>query len=497
MTESTEIVVVGAGLGGLAAAIALRSSGRDVVLVEQNNRPGGKCDHLEHGGYRFDTGPSILTIPQALDDLFAGAGKSRDDYLKLHPLDPGCRYFFPDGSRFDAPGQLAGFRDAIADRFPGETAGFERFERYIHDLWRISEPVFLTNPLDAGFWRNLRPGLIGPALAMLRPGSMRRTIRAHFRDPRLIQLFCRYATYNGSDPGRAPAAFNVIPYAELAFGSWRCEGGMYSLPRALERLAREIGVEIRYQTPVEQLVWTSDGRVRGIRTAEGEIGARAVVVNADAIRAMTGPLLANHPAQGGWLERYTGREASGSGYVILAAMDRQNSQLALHNVFFCKDYRQEFRDIFGPAQPLRDPTIYVARTPPQEAGHAPEQCEGWFILVNAPSLDRFDAWPEDYGTRILERLAVKGIGFSREHIAWRTSRTPHFFAETYGSWKGALYGLSSNDLMAAFRRVSNRTDVPGLYFAGGSAHPGGGIPLVLRSGQITARLVLDDLQRTH
>jgi len=482
--------VVGGGLGGLASAVRLAARGWDATLFERSEILGGKCGRADRDGFHFDTGPSVLTLPHVVDDLFASAGRDRRDYLEIEPVEPGCRYFFADGTTFDAPGTLESFREALRREFPNELRGFDRFMRYGKRLWEVSAPVFLENPMNArSLARAPWPALL-KGLTALSPISMHRAVRHFFKDPRLIQLFDRYATYNGSDPYRAPATFNVIAYVELAFGSWRCRGGMRALVDALERLARELGVEIRTGVPVRRLRFAERGRrVLGLETHDGAtFDCARVVVNADAASALTGELFADHPKQPAWRRRYARKEASGSGFVLLGAVDRRyDVSLACHNVLFSGDYPREFREQFArEGRALSAPTVYISRPAAREPEMAPPGRDAWFVLTNAPSTDRFDGWDEATEAQIeaiVERARSAGIPFGRENLLWREVRTPRHFRDELGAWRGALYGPSSNGPLGALSRARNSGGVPGLAFAGGSAHPGGGIPLVLLSAK--------------
>lgn len=486
--ETVDAIVVGAGIGGLAAAIRLAAAGRSVRLLEKNPGPGGKCDVLERDGYRFDLGPSVLTLPFLLDDLFAAAGKDRRDFLGIEPVEPGCSYFFADGSRFDAPGTIDDFEAAVAETFPGEIDGFRRFRAHIARLWEVSGPAFLYHRPGPSALRAIPWTRALRALPDLLPGRMHDRLRRFFRDPRLIQLFARFATYNGSDPYRAPATFNVVAHAELAFGSWRCAGGMGALPRALDRLAGECGVERRYQTEAARVRFDGRARPIGVETADGEfLPSRSVVCNQDAVAARTGALLADHPRAPRWRKAAERAEASSSGFVLLAALRRRHPELSSHNVFFSGDYPAEFDGLFGRARPLEDPTLYVSRPAGSEPSLAPAGTEGWFVLVNTPSLQGFADWDESaYAERLLGRLRER-CGLEPDEVAWTHAHGPAFYRDRYHAWHGALYGKSSNRYGQAFLRVPNRPPrAKGLFFAGGSAHPGGGIPLVLLGGTFAA-----------
>lgn len=486
--QRADCAVIGGGIGGLAASIRLAAQGRKTILLEKNDHLGGKCDRQQRDGFHFDLGPSILTLPFLLDDLFEAVGRKRADYLEIEPVEPGCSYFFADGSRFDAPGTMDDFEAAIAESFPREIDGFRRFRKHITRLWQVSGPAFLFQPPGLGTLQSIPWMKALRSIPDLLPGRMNPRLGRYFKDPRLIQLFSRFATYNGSDPYQTPATFNVVAYAELAFGSWRCRGGMYALIEALQRLAIEQGVEIRTNSPIEAVLFTARGKVTGVRLVDQtEVQTSAVVCNQDAMQGRGGPLLAEHPNHSKWGRAIGKKEASSSGFVLLAALRNRHPELACHNVFFPADYRREFEDLFGQPKSLTDPTLYVSRPSSSESDLAPDGKEGWFVLVNAPSLQKFSNWKEDeYRDFLLNRLEAR-CGLQSEEIEWTHYHGPAFYSEQYCSWQGSLYGMSSNSMRQAFIRPKNTVrGAPGLFFAGGSAHPGGGIPLVLLSGKFAA-----------
>ncbi|MBC2600458.1 phytoene desaturase family protein [Puniceicoccus vermicola] len=488
-------LVIGGGFGGLSAACRIAAAGKSVRLLEKNSHLGGKCDYFERDGFRFDLGPSVLTLPFVLDDLFQSVGRDRRDYLEIEPVEPGCSYFFSDGSRFDAPGTMDDFESAIAESFPDEIDGFRRFRAYITRLWEVSGPAFLFNPPGLPALRSIPWAKALRALPDFLPGRMEPRLRKYFRDPRLIQLFSRFATYNGSDPHQTPAIFNVVAYAELAFGSWRCRGGMYALVQALEKLAGELGVGIETNAEVDRVSFDSQGRVTGVSLSDGEmLQSPSVICNQDTLQSRTGPLLADHPAHSQQARRTARKEASSSGFVILMALQNRHPDLACHNVFFPGDYREEFHALFTEPRPLPDPTLYLSRPSATEPHLAPEGKEGWFVLVNAPSLQKFQNWENDaYASRVIEQL-LQRYPIDPEEIEWSHYHGPTFYQESYRAWNGSLYGMSSNTQRQAFLRSPNRDRrCPGLFYAGGSAHPGGGIPLALLSGNFAADACLSFL----
>lgn len=493
MPASTRLAIIGAGLGGLSAALHARARSWSVDVFEQSGGPGGKCNRYQRDGYVFDTGPSLLTLPEVLAEPFAAVGESIRDHLELIPVEPGCCYHFADGTTFHAPGTLDAFEEALIQQWPEEADGWHRFRKILTGLWDLSGPAFLYNPLKLATLRKIPWGKIAAGWAALRPETMRHSIERHFRDPNVRTLFSRFATYNGSDPWRTPATFNVIPYAELAFGSWTCRGGLFSLVRALESLATAKGVRFHYQTPVARVTFDPSGQANGLSLENGRHHSCDVVIcNADAVQARTGELLAHHPHHRRWVRRYRRTEPSLSGFVALVARDQPSTETGTHNVFFPEDYRKEFAELFDEPQPLSDPTLYLSIPSRQSPEMAPPGKEGWFVLANAPSLRDCRQWDSDaYAGFLHDRLCTR-LGLPTTDSRWVTGLGPQHLATNTGAWHGTIYGPASNSRFAAFARVPNADRRTRIGFAGGSAHPGGGIPLTLLSG----RHAVAELSRT-
>ncbi len=485
------IIIVGAGLGGLAAAIRLAAQGRRVIVLEKNERVGGKLNLVQAQGYSFDTGPSLLTMPWVIEELFSSVGRSMGDYLSLDQIEPTCRYLWPDGTTFNAWQRLPQLIQEIARISPADVPGFFRFLAHTATIYDAVADSFLLKPFD-GLAELLTPKLVwnGPRIDALR--SVDSAVRSFFRSPYLRQLFNRYATYNGSSPYLSPATFNVIAYIELAEGGWYVRGGMYALAVALQRLAEELGVEIRTCAPVAE-VEQAQGGVCGVRLASGErLQASQVIVNADPRYAYAALV----PGQAATAARLARLEPSCSGFVLFLGVSRQYAQLAHHNIFFSGDYPGEFAAIFRKGVPAADPTIYVAATSITDPQHAPPGHMNLFVLVNAPTLGPRVCWErEAQGYRNLviaklERMGLDGLG---DAIAYEQIWTPDTIAERYNAAGGAIYGLASNNPFSAFMRPPLRArGVRGLYFVGGGTHPGGGIPLVLLSGRAVAERVTQD-----
>lgn len=487
------IAIIGAGIGGLSAAIRLAAAGRRVIVFEQNEAVGGKMSERRTGGYRWDTGPSVITMRPVLEELFAAAGRKLADYLTLQPVEPLTRYFYPDGTILDASGDLDRMTDQIAALDARDVEGYRAYLAYAARLHRLTGPAFIYD--EPPSWRTLLRVPPGDALRIDGLRKMDTAIRGFVRSPHLRQLLGRFATYVGASPYQAPATLNVIAHVELSGGVWYPQGGVYAIAQALCRLAEELGVEIRTNSPVSQISLDAAGRVRGCRLADGRAQpAQAVIANVD-VNTVYQKLLPDHIATARRLKRLQQIEPSCSGFILLLGLRQSFPALAHHNIFFSGDYPREFADIFQRGQPPTEPTIYVAITAKTEPAHAPPHSENWFILVNAPAVDGHFDWTRQapaYRERVLDRLAEFGFEV-RPFIEVEQVMTPPDLAHHSGAWRGALYGASSNSPWTAFRRPHNRAAaVPGLYFAGGTTHPGGGVPMVMLSGRVAARLLLAD-----
>ena len=489
--KSGRAAVIGAGLGGLSAAVRLASAGLRVEVFEKNGGPGGKANNLECGGYRFDTGPSLLTLPSVLEQLFEEAGEKLEDHLDPVKLDIICRYFYHDGTVIDAYSDAGRFGDEVEKKTGDFAESVRRYLEYCRKIYEITYQTFLYHCLcepsrifSPDTWK-----------AVLRVGgidfnrTMDQANRSFFRDPKTVQLFNRYATYNGSDPYVTPATFNLIQHVEYNIGGYAVKGGIYSIPREIYRLARRKGVVFHFDTEVERIIH-SGGRVRGIRVSGEEIPFDIVVSNSDV--SVTYRDLLND-TESGPAKRYAKLEPSSSAIVFYWGMKKSFPSLEVNNIFFSPDYPAEFEDIFRKRRVPRDPTVYINITSKVDPGDAPEGGENWFVLVNAP-YDEGQDWEEERKSardgairRISEALGedIEPLISCEDHL------DPILIEKRYGTLHGSIYGISSNTKGAAFMRQQNRSKrYKGLYFASGSAHPGGGMPLVILSGKITSDLIL-------
>jgi phytoene desaturase len=483
MTRPGDVAIIGGGVGGLACAIRLRAAGHSVTLLERNDVVGGKLALFERDGFSFDIGPSLVTLPHVLDDLFLLAGSSLDEQLDLVRLDPQFRYSWRDGSTLDVPDGHAETAAAF-DRFaPGAGAHWTEFDARGRTIWDISERTFFAGPMSNPISLLQRMESPRDLLDIDALRTLRRAARDTFDDDRLRQWVGRYATYSGSSPALAPATLACIPHIESRFGCWYPMGGLRAISDALERVALESGVEIRTSCEVRSVTSTPD-RVTGVRLADGSyVDASIVVANADA-RHLYDDLLPDDAASA----KVRRARPSTSGFVLCIGARGKTPDIEHHNVWFSGDSFQEFREIDA-GQLATDPTIYGCVSSTTDPSQAPDGDENWFLLVNTPPGIEVDA--DAYRDLVLERLAEHGVDL-RRRMRFCAIMTPADIEHNYRAPGGSIYGTSSNGKTAAFLRPANRGTKQGLYLVGGSSHPGGGLPLVATSARIVADMIADD-----
>lgn len=487
------IHIIGAGIGGLSAGIRLAAAGQQVIIHEKNPAVGGKMSEHTAAGFRWDTGPSVITMRHVFEDLFATAGRDLNDYITLLPVDPLTRYFYHDGTVLDISRDLSTTLNAIEQIEPKDVEGYLNYLAYAARIHRITGPVFIYDkpPTPASFL-----GVPFPDWFKVDPfRKMQGAIKSFVRSPHLRQLLGRFATYVGASPYLAPATLNVIAHVELSGGVWYPQGGIYAIAEGMRQLAAELGIEIRTNSHVEQIAHTADGRITAIHIDGQSIPAHTIISNVD-VATTYEHLLPPSSQRDKRLRTLKKAEPSCSGFVMLLGVKGDYPQLAHHNILFARDYPAEFNAIFNQGIMPNDPTIYITATSKTDPKHAPDGHENWFILVNAPPLGAQWDWETKtaaYRDHILTKLATDWHLDIRDKITYEKLLTPADLQTISGAYRGALYGPSSNDMMAAFKRPHNRAKhYPGLYFTGGTTHPGGGVPMVTLSGKVAAEMVLAD-----
>lgn len=488
MLLSKKVIVIGAGVGGLATAIRLARRGFEVEVYEAQAQAGGKAHRIRYNDFSWGFGPSLFTMPHLLDDLFELCGKRPSDYYSYIKLDPICRYFFSDGTRLDAHADNEKMANELEQKLGEPKENTLQYFRHVNHVFDVTKDIFLQKPisklstyLNWGIFRSIANlPFIGIFDTMFKANAKR------FKDQRTVQLFNRYATYNGSNPYIAPATLNVIAAPEYGQGGFILKGGMPVLSESMYKLATELGVVFHFNQKVERIL-VNNGKATGVVVNGKELGADIVVSNMDVMYSYKELLKeAVRPA------KILDQERSTSAAIFYWAMDRSFPELDCHNIFFSKDYKTEFETMERGKKISDDPTIYVFISKKYNPEHAPEGCENWFVLINVPYNDGqdWDAMLENTKSNIVKRIS-KELGVNvAEHIVHEERNDPRTIESKTWSFKGALYGNSSNNKYAAFLRHANYSNhIKDLYFCGGSVHPGGGVPLCLLSGKIIDELI--------
>lgn len=500
--RSNTVAVIGSGLGGLAAAVTLAARRYRVLLLERNDWLGGKAAILEGNGYRFDMGPTILTIPSVLERIFAEAGRDVKRELDLVPLDPQWRCFFEDGSVLDLVADPERMAASLEQYTPdtGSAAGYRRFIRASERLHEISNRYFFWRPV--GGMRDmfdLRAGFSPSVLAdvlRLRPGkTVHSMIRSFIRDARVAQMLDHFTQYVGSAPDQSPAVLCGIAHMQTSEGVWYPLGGTGAVPRALSKLATELDVEIRTKVLVRSIIHDGDGRVTAVETEAGEkIPVGAVVSNSDAVRTHR-ELIGGRAAIA--FEGRRGYEPACSGVVLYLGLEKRYDHLLHHDFVFSRDPEEEFEYIYRRGEPAPDPTCYLCAPAVTEPSVAPSGGEALYVLVHAPYLRPQHNWQlmlPQYRKTILAKLArTAGLRDIESRIRFEHWLTPEDIHNRYRVLEGAIYGIASHGrLFGAFKPTNRSPDLKGLYLAGGAAHPGPGMPMVLMSGWIAADALSKD-----
>lgn len=485
--KDIDAIVIGAGMAGISSAIRLAHKGVHVTVYEQQDTYGGKMGVWEQDGYRYDTGPSLFTMPQYVTELLTIDGKS-DVKLDYSELDSICNYFWEDGTRMTATKD----RDQLKEEFLKQlNEPKENIEAFLEDSktkFEITNHVFLEKSLHKLktylSWSTIKSFFSLSKVEVFKNMSVRNEQR--FENPKTVQFFNRYATYNGSSPYQAPATLNVIPHYEFGFGAFFPTNGIRSIADSLYQKAIRLGVDFQFSSSVHTV-----DKIANKYLVNGSVESDILVCNMDVASAAKGPLKKFISSK---REKY---EPSSSALIFYWGMDREFAELDLHNIFFSNNYKKEFETIFHSKKIDDDPTVYIHISSKCKADDAPQGCENWFVMVNAPYADGQD-WEKvirETRENIVTKLnKVLGLDISK-HIQLEHKLTPELIQSKTGSYKGALYGSSSNDKMAAFLRQPNfSSENKGLYFCGGSVHPGGGIPLCLLSGKITTDIIARDFK---
>ncbi len=473
-----KILVVGAGLAGLAVAIRLAKAGHSVEVWEKNETPGGKLKALILDGFTWGTGPSLLTMPDVLKELFIDSGAKLEDYLELVRLDSLCQYVWGTGTIIHEDAEFWK-RKEVAE-----------FLKYARGIYALSGEAYLRYPPNQ-FWKAFSPKNWHklkhfPKIAART--SMAAEIKKRIRDPLLQQIFFRFATYNGSSPYAAPATFNLIPFIEAEFGGWYVKGGLPQISTALSKRAFELGVRFRFNTKV------SDWDGMKATTSDGLTQKFDILVSNGCVLGSSVGFLAGltTPPQRKQLLK---QPLSTSGFVLFLGVRGKDPRLSLHNIFFSNHYPREFAQLHSERATPSEPTLYLSITSQLDPSHAPTDHDNYFILANVPARDPSQPWTVEetqaFRNVIVERLEALGLDDLSHRIVVERAFTPTDFANRDLAYHGSLYGWASHSMQTAlFRPPIHDKSLPNVYFVGGTTHPGGGIPLVLLSAKMAADMIM-------
>jgi len=480
--------VIGAGISGIAASIRMRNKGYKVTVYEANSFPGGKLSTETNNGYRFDMGPSVFTMPQYVDELFRISGKEPREHFNYIQLDPVYHYFFEDGTKLDSYHSKEKFAEQLASKTSDSKEDIIKYLDKTETIYKLTEEVFLQNSLH-----RLRNFFTWPILrGILNFGkigafdTMNGANEKAFKDHRLIKIFNRYSTYNGSSPYLSPATLNVIAHVEIVKGAFYPVGGMFSITDSLVKLAKDIGVEFKFSTPVREIL-IENKKVTGVRTDHGNEAHDIVISNMDVYNSYQKLMPAvKKPVKS------LDQPKSSSGIIFYWGIKKEFGELGLHNILFSENYEAEFDTIFSKKTIYHDPTIYLNITSKHTPTDAPPGAENWFSFINVPNnsgqdWDKLVDEAREHMINKINRILKTDI---RPLIDAELVFDPRVIEKRTSSAFGAIYGNSSNNKFAAFLRHANFSkDIKGLYFCGGSVHPGPSIPLCLLSAKITTGLI--------
>jgi diapolycopene oxygenase len=482
-----QALVIGSGIAGIASAIRLTQKGYSVSVFEANSYPGGKLTTIRLGDFRFDAGPSLFTLPYLVDELFELAGKNPRDYFNYRQLEMLCHYFYEDGTVIHAHADQQKLLQEVENKLEVDSEPLKAYLEHSKYIFENTRHSFLEKSLHK-FSSYMSADILKTVSSIRKLNlfeSMHEVNENRLNHPKLIQLFDRFATYNGSNPYQAPGVLNSIPHLEFGIGSFFPEEGMHHILNACMKLAEELGVKFHFNERVESML-VKNRKISGIKTQKDTYPAELVISNCD-VKQSYRQLMPEQKAP----KKTMAQEPSSSALIFYWGINRLFPELDAHNILFSESYQKEFQAIFEENTVMNDPTVYIHISSKLIPGDAPEGKENWFVMVNVPSNQG-----QDWGKL---RLQVRQACIEKISRILKTDietlieeedyLDPVRISERTNSFAGALYGASSNDRMAAFFRHPNFSKIKGLYFAGGSVHPGGGIPLCLLSAKIATDLI--------
>jgi len=481
-------IIIGSGIGGIATALRLRSMNYDVTVFENNNYPGGKLASFDLGPYRFDAGPSLLTMPHFIDELFDLFNENPRDYFNYKKKDISCRYFWDDGTKLNAYSEKSKFINEINKVLGVKESTISTYLLNAKRKYDLTKSMFLEqslHKLKTYLSKDLLIGLCNVFSFQINK-TLNQVNELELKEPHLVQLFNRFATYNGSSPYKTPGMMTLVQHLEQEYGTYVSDKGMNNITKSLYDLALRQGIDFKFNSFVSQIL-ISGKRAIGVSVGEESYCSDIVVSNMDIVPTYRN-LLKNYYQP----EKTLSQERSSSALIFYWGINKEFKNLDLHNIFFSNDYKKEFQSIFEKKSIFSDPTVYINITSKDVKGDAPDNCENWFVMINSPndSGQDWDNMIDEVKSNILKKInRLLNIDLE-DYIEYEKVYTPKTIESNTQSYMGSLYGSSSNNLMSAFLRHPNFSNkILNLYFCGGSVHPGGGIPLCLLSAKIVSQLI--------
>jgi len=488
-------VVVGAGVGGLTTALRLLRHGWKVTVLEKNAKPGGRLGRIEHNGFRFDLGPTIMLMPDVFYQLFADLGRKLEDYLELVPLEPNYRLHWKDGTVIDSSPNLQRMMQEIQRIAPVDVDGYMRYLSDMYARYNIARYDFIEQP-TLSLTELLNPLKLARLAKLRTLGNMYSDISRYIQDERLRQALTFQSLYIGIGPYQAPAIYNVIGYMELSYsGVWYPKGGYYSVAQALVQVLEEMGGDLRLQSEVEQVL-VEGGKAVGVRLMNGEeLRGDAVIMNADFPQAMKKLIPAE--ARGAYTnQKIDNMEQSCSTFMLYLGLNREYKHTDVHNVYFSKDFKRNVDELFTEKVMPTDPSFYVHQPSLIDDTVAPAGKQALYVLVPVPNLSSGIDWSKEkefFKQRILMRLEKEGFEGIRDAIEFEAVFTPENWQTSFHLAEGAAFGVAPSLLQSAWFRPSLKSKaVEQLYFVGASTHPGGGVPIVMTGAHILERIMKED-----
>ena len=480
-------IVIGSGIAGLSSALRIRKKGYQVDVFESSAKIGGKLDVIEKDGFRWDAGPSLFTMPHFVDELFDLFNENPKDYFNYIKKEVICNYFWEDGTVFSAKSNSDLFKKDLSEKFGENLKSLSNYLKSNRNKYELTAPVFLDQSLH--IWKNylnkktLKALIKSPSLDLF--NTLNKVNGKQFKNPKTIQLFNRFATYNGSSPYKTPGIMSMIPSLEMNYGTYFPNNGMRSIVDSLHELGLRHGIKYHLEEKVNSISELNN-KANGIQTEKGFYKADIVVSNMDVYYTYK-ELLKNHEQP----KKSLAQEKSSSALIFYWGISKEFPQLDLHNIFFSEDYKKEFEYLFDKKDLSEDLTVYIHVSSKDKNDDAPDKKENWFVMVNAPANygQDWDKLKTKAKSLILKKLNHCLKTNIEELIETEEVLDPILIDTKTNSHRGSLYGTSSNSRYAAFLRHPNFNKIENLFFCGGSVHPGGGIPLCLKSAKIVSDLV--------